>query len=327
MDHRDKRFFIALRLRTYKSITPETVTRLETATISGVGDLITIFSPYDVSQCVEREVNLTEETELLPIQRALFKCWTNWINSEAYLSRVSRKVMRAVKILSAYCRVDCLARFISSGSDVCGIMGSGMYGELGSEWGMSDLLRALKNRKLIEAELLEKALRELRVREEMPDAETRERIAMELRRQYFREVREAMTPFRDRNLMSAISLIEVVETIVKPDLRRAAKSGESELPKSLWKLGERVVTAIRESSNDDISLVEALVSGVPAFVLHHRLGLLPVGPSTMIHYFITKCWETFFVSHIIYSILKGASPEYVKKWMRRWGALYERLYS
>lgn len=327
MDHRDNRFFIALRLRTYNSITPEAITRLETVTISGVGDLITIFSPYDVGQCVEREVNLTEETELLPIQRALFKCWTSWISEEAHLSRVSEEVMKAVKTLSAYCRVDCLARFISSGNDVCGIMGSGMYGELGSEWRMSELLRALKNRKLIEADLLEKALRELRVREEMPDAETRERIAIEFRRQYFRKLKEVMTPFKDKNLMDALSLIEVVETVVKPDLRRAVKAGESELPKSLWKLGERFVSAVREVSGDDISVIEALVSGAPAFILHHRLGLLPVGPSTMIHYFIIKCWETFFVSHIVYSVLKGVSPQYVKNWIRRWGVLHERLYS
>lgn len=327
MNHRDKRFFIALRLRTYKSITPEAVTRLETTTISSVGDLITILSPYDVGQCVEREVSLTEETGLLPIQRALFKCWTGWLNREAHLSRVSGRVMKAVEILSAYCRVDCLARFISSRSDVCGIMGSGMYGEVGSEWGMSDLLRALRSRKLIEAELLEEALRELRVREEVPDAETRERIAIEIRRQYFRKLREVMTPFKDRGLMTAISLMEVVETVVEPDLRRAVKGGESELPKSLWKLGERVVSAVREVSGDDISVVEALVRGAPTFVLHHRLGLLPVGPSTMIHYFLIKCWETFFVSHIIYSVLKGVSPEYVKEWIRRWGVLHERLYS
>ncbi len=327
MDHRDKRFFIALRLRTYKSITPDAITRLETATIGGVGDLITLFSPYDVGQCIERGVNLTEETGFLPIQRTLFRCWTEWISSEAHLSRVSEEVMKAVKILSAYCRVDCLARFISSGSDVCGIIGSGMYGELGSEWGMSDLLKALKNRKLIEAELLEAALRETRVEEEMPDVETREKIAIELRRQYYAKLREAMKQFKDKELMSAISLIETVEIVVKPDLRNAVRSGESELPKSLWRLGDKVASAVREVSGSDIPVVEALVSGIPAFILHHRLGLLPVGPSTMIHYFVTKCWETFFVSHIIYSVLKGVPPEYVKKWVRRWGVLYERLYS
>jgi len=327
MDYRDKRFFIALRLQTYKSVTPDTITRLETATISGIGDLITIFSPYTVGQCIEERVNLTEETGLLSIQRALFKCWTGWISGEAHLSRVTRRVRDAVNILSAYCRVDCLARFISSGTDVCGIMGSGMYEELGSEWGLSELLRALKSRRLVEADLLEDALREVRVKEEMPDAETREKIAIELRRQYFRRLRDVMAGFADKNLMAAISLIETVETVVKPDLRRAMKSGETELPKSLWKLGERVVSAVREASGDDIPVIEALVSGVPAFVLHHRLGLLPIGASSMIHYFVTKCWETFFVSHTIYSVLKGTPPDYVKQWMRRWGVLYERLYS
>lgn len=327
MDHRDERFFIALRLRTYKSLTPEAITRLETATISGVGDLITILSPYDVGECVEKRVNLTEEAELLPIQRALFRCWTGWLEREAHLSRVSERVKDVVGVLSAYCRVDCLARFISSRTDVCGIMGSGMYGELGSEWVMSDLLSALKSRKLVEAELLEDALRELGAREEMPDAEMRERIAIELRRQYFKKLKEVVRPFKDRNLMSAVSLVEAVETVVRPDLRRAVKSGGGELPKSLWRLGERVVNAVREVSGDNISVVETLVSGAPAFVMHHRLGLLPVGPSAMMHYFIIKCWETFFVSHIIYSVLKGAPPEYVKEWIKRWGVLHERLYS
>ncbi len=327
MDHEDERFFVSLRLRIYRSITPDTVARLETITINSVGDLITVFSPYDIGQCIERDINLTEEVELSHIQRALFRCWTSWLNNEVHLSKVSKRIIKVTEVLSAICRIDCLARFISSRSDVCGIMGSEMYGELGSDWKMSDLIRTLKSKRLIEAELLQEVLRKLNVREELPKAETREKIAIALRRQYFKKLKEVVTPLKDRNLMNAVSLIWLIETIIKPDLRNAMKNKRNELPKSFWRLGNKVANAIWELSGNDISIAETLVSNIPAFILHYRFRLLPVGPSTMIHYFVTKCWETFFVSHIIYSVLKGAPPEYIKRWIRRWGALYERLYS
>ena len=317
----DLKFLSVLKLKLNKTITPTYLNRLVGVSIKTPSDFITAAAGTDVSLCLQKEIKISEIPQSDVIYAKLLSCWTS--NLKELMTKIGpgRKLTSIVNTYIGRYPLMAVIYGIAGNKtvDLPYPLNQDIFLVVKEAKTFADLIESLKKKSREDLKPVIEILQNYR------DYEIREvdpyDFILKARKTFWSmvadEVRkagggEALTRCMNR-VRKVIPLIHEV---------RKAELTEHDISKVLQFFDPKEQEILKATAEDYGRLESFLIFG-ELFRCLNEIHLSPLGIETLLQYLILKDWETFFVTHTIYALSMGYSPEYLKQSLERWLWLYE----
>lgn len=317
----DLKFLGVLKLKLNKTITPTYLNRLVGVSIKTPPDFVTAAAGTDVSLCLQKEIKLSEIPKSDVIYAKLLSCWINDLKELMIKIGPSRKLTHLVNTYIGRYPLMAVIYGIAGNKtiDLPYPLNQDIFLAVKEAKTFADLIESLEKKGRDDLKPVVEIIQDYS-ENKISDVDPYD-FMLKGREAFWSMVAEGVKKAGGgETLTRCINRIKKVIQLIHEV--RKAELAEHDISKVLQLFDHKEREILKATAEDYVRLESFLIFG-EFFRCLNEIHLSPLGIETLLQYLILKDWETFFVTHTIYALGMGYSPEYLKQSFERWLWLYE----